>query len=971
MAKRLLMAFLAFLAVALPAVAQQTGAISGTVTLEDGSSVPGIVIEASSPVLPRPRATTTLDGGFYSLAQLPPGEYTVTYAMDGMATQTRQVRVSLDQTITVDITLGMEALSEQIDVVAEATLIDRASAEINDSLTSQEMELIPVGQDYRDLQKLIAGVQYSDNVIRGPSAGGSGQDNTYQFDGVNVNFPLFGTLSGEPSKHDIAEVSVVKGGARAVGFNRAGGFLIDTVSKSGTNEWRGEVSYQLQSASLREDSDDPNEAYDEERDYATAGIGGPIVRENLYGYASYYRPTQTRSERRNVYGNQPDFESTRDEFFGKLTWTPTSSVLVNGSYRDASREDEAASINAFASASTARGDETDLEIAILEGSWILNDRNLITFKATDFTNDTLGRPDNESNAVVALNASAHLDINNLEGQGHLFLPTPLPGQAGYNDFIAPIINRYGYLQNGVRTGGGDVGVHHEFNGADYARESYQLGWDITFGNAISHDLHVGYQWMSDEEALRRRSNGWGEITVPGGRSGSVFNGQPIFYTARVYAAAAGAIPVSEMVSEIETQNFEINDTIRWNNFTLNAGLVVSNDVLYGQGLRPDSSKVSGFSVAPGNRYEMYEIDWEDTIQPRLGLTWAYNGRDTFYASAARYVPAASSLPRAASWDRNFYLRTIDVHFDQNGNFIGAANVAGSSGKLFADDLDPRFVDEVLLGTARQVNANWTARLYGRYRYSANFWEDTENNSRLRLGAPGDVPRTLYIPTNDLVGTGSYVIAELDGAHTKYYEATLETERRGGNLSFRGSYTWSHYYGNFDQDNTTADNDQNIFIGSSFIADSAGRQVWDNRYGNLHGDRRHLLKVYGSYALPWKASIGAFGLYQSGEPWETWDVEAYRPLLNSIGSTSTSSISRFAEPSGSRESDDHYQIDLNYTQDFALGGSGMNVQGMLEIFNVTNNQTGYDIEPIRNLPNYGTPRAFYDPRRIRIGVKLEF
>ena len=40
------------------------------------------------------------------------------------------------------------------------------------------------------------------------------------------------------------------------------------------------------------------------------------------------------------------------------------------------------------------------------------------------------------------------------------------------------------------------------------------------------------------------------------------------------------------------------------------------------------------------------------IQPRLGATWAYNGKDTVYASFARYNPAASSLPRAASWARN-------------------------------------------------------------------------------------------------------------------------------------------------------------------------------------------------------------------------------------------------------------------------------------------------------------------------------
>ena len=66
-----------------------------------------------------------------------------------------------------------------------------------------------MGQEYRDLQKLIPAVQYTQDQTRGPSAGGSGQDNVYQFDGVNVTLPLFGTMSSEPASHDIAQVNVV------------------------------------------------------------------------------------------------------------------------------------------------------------------------------------------------------------------------------------------------------------------------------------------------------------------------------------------------------------------------------------------------------------------------------------------------------------------------------------------------------------------------------------------------------------------------------------------------------------------------------------------------------------------------------------------------------------------------------------------------------------------------------------------
>jgi hypothetical protein len=367
---------------------------------------------------------------------------------------------------------------------------------------------------------------------------------------------------------------------------------------------------------------------------------------------------------------------------------------------------------------------------------------------------------------------------------------------------------------------------------------------------------------------------------------------------------------------------------------------------------------------------MYELPLSKMIQPRLGVTWAYNGRDTLFASFAQYKPAASSLPRAASWDRNLIGTFIDNHFDANGVLFASVPVASSSGKLFVDDLDPRTTDEYLLGTARMLNPKWSARLYGRYRESRNFWEDTNNDARVQFQPPPSVPRELYIP--DLaaklaqIGSGSsYVIAELDGAYTKYWEVTLESEWRGAKSFVRGSYTYSHYYGNFDQDNSTTANDANIFIGSSFIGDGAGRQIWDFKDGDLRGDRPHLLKVYGYRMLPWNGSVGAYFVAQSGQPWETWSYEPYRALT-----TSTSDTNRYAEPAGSRRSDAHWQLDLNYTQNVRLSNR-FNLQLAADLFNVFNQQTGYNIQPSIHDSTYGQPRTYYDPRRLQIAARLTF
>ena len=239
-----------------------------------------------------------------------------------------------------------------------------------------------------------------------------------------------------------------------------------------------------------------------------------------------------------------------------------------------------------------------------------------------------------------------------------------------------------------------------------------------------------------------------------------------------------------------------------------------------------------------------------------------------------------------------------------------------------------------------------------------------------VGACTNGWQELYIPDlndrRDQIGSGSsYVIAELDGAYTRYWEVSLESEWRGEKTFVRGSYTWSHYYGNFDQDNSTTDNDQNIFMGSSNIADGAGRQLWNFRDGDLCGDRPHMLKVYGTRLLSWDASVGFYAFYQSGQPWELWSYEPYVDLTGS-----TSDTTRYAEPAGSRRSDSHWQLDLNYSQNLELG-ERLNLQITADLFNVFDKQTGYDIDPKEHNTGFGDPRHYFDPRRLQVAVRLRF
>ncbi len=152
---------LLFLCYALPATAQQTGALSGRVVATDGALLPGVTVEAQADVLPTPRVTVTDGVGAYRMPALPPGTYTVTFSLMGMTTVTRQAAVQLAQDTVVDATLGVEGVSETVEVTATVSVVERDSAAVSSAVSNEQIQLLPVGQQYRDLVKLIPGVQYT------------------------------------------------------------------------------------------------------------------------------------------------------------------------------------------------------------------------------------------------------------------------------------------------------------------------------------------------------------------------------------------------------------------------------------------------------------------------------------------------------------------------------------------------------------------------------------------------------------------------------------------------------------------------------------------------------------------------------------------------------------------------------------------------------------------------------------------
>src|SRR5690606_22565402 len=161
---RVLSVVAAVLLAAAPAFAQQTGSITGKVVDNSGGVLPGVTVTATSSVLPTPRVTTTGPNGDYRLPALAPGNYTLTFELQGMQTVTRQAVVQLGVENSVDATLGIGGVTETVEVTAAVSLVDRTAATIKSAVSNEQIMALPVGQEYRDLIKLIPGVQYTEDA---------------------------------------------------------------------------------------------------------------------------------------------------------------------------------------------------------------------------------------------------------------------------------------------------------------------------------------------------------------------------------------------------------------------------------------------------------------------------------------------------------------------------------------------------------------------------------------------------------------------------------------------------------------------------------------------------------------------------------------------------------------------------------------------------------------------------------------
>ena len=870
----------------LPALAQSTvGDILGHVPDAAGGSVQIRHLEAGT----SRQARIHTDGRF-RLPALSTGQYEIVVTRPDGSTEQRQVTVVAGQTTQADFSAAATLATVNVRA-SHIAPIDLGSVETRTTFTAEQLNALPVARDVTSISLLTPGTVASSGFFDNASFGGaSAAENSYYINGFNVT-NLFDSLSfAEVPFQAIDQLDVQTGGYGArYGFSTGGVTSVNV--KRGTNTWKGGASWTTVPNALRENAPDTLmsdgsvlRSYDNNRqssDVVSAWGGGPLIQDKLFVFAigSLSRAdTTTFGGRTASNARDPDAPDT-----------PVPPTSLSSSAQDYRSRDP---------------------YWLLKLDWYLNDSNHLEYTGVD--NRRRYRYDYYDAEYSGPEPGAEAAKTDYRGR--------LEGRSGGTTHVLKWTSQLSddltfSLQHGrmrnitgqytVSPDGQRGDYDGDINGADgqcpYVIDR-MLGKQVGCAVNSQLDLRAGsnqrvgtqadlvWQLGTHQLGAGYSREDWTSVQGSAYSSGAYWNLYPN-YAQRTNFRTGGRIGIKQASWYLEDH---------WQ--------VTGRLMLYA-GLRNDSFDNRNGS---GATFVKQANIW----QPRLGLSWdpSGDGDSKLYASLGRYsLPIAANVAlRAAT--ASYY--TINYFtYDGYDPVTGKPNITGPYRDGSADSVvngadgsppDPRAVasqglkpytqDEAILGYQRQLRSShdwldgWTLGAKLTVRRINQVIDDTCDARALYNAAksagydvshwdsewevPSGLPGCwLFNPGSDLTldidvdGDGKPDRITVPGselgpkAKRSYRSLTLSAEKRSERWYASASYTWAKLYGNYeglvkstngqDDTGTTSDFD---FKELSYGAD-----------GYLFNDRRHSIKLFGSYQLNPQWQLGANLLVQSGTP----------------------------------------------------------------------------------------------------------
>jgi len=317
------LATLFLLAFVFPAQAQFKASMQGTITDAKGGAVAGAKVTIVNQETGVGRDTVSAEEGFYRIALLPPGKYTVTVEATGFKKSvTKDVVVEAEQPRGFDVPLQVGAVQESVTVTASTEALQTENANTAGTMSAQEIQRLPqVGRDPYELLRLTPGV-FGDgahagngNAVNLPNNSGPGgsissifqienqvqvsangqrtASNIFTIDGVSANSLGFGGAAViTPNQESIQEITILSNSYSAED-GRGSGAQVKVVSKSGTNHYHGSGFFKYQDPNWNAfnkfhaaNGGVPSRVNNNFRQFGTS-LGGPIYKEKFFFSFSY------------------------------------------------------------------------------------------------------------------------------------------------------------------------------------------------------------------------------------------------------------------------------------------------------------------------------------------------------------------------------------------------------------------------------------------------------------------------------------------------------------------------------------------------------------------------------------------------------------------------------------------------------------------------------------------------------------
>jgi hypothetical protein len=278
-----------------------TGSITGTVKDQSGAIVPGATVTITHEGQGLTLTTVTREDGTYIFTPIRTGAYRIDVELQGFKKEARRgITVGIQEQVRADVVLQAGGISEEVLVTGASPLLQTGSGTVGETLKSETIQNLPVnGRDYTVLARLTAGVVPPQPGARAPlmfaANGVRPAQNNYLLDGIDNNTSNVDFLSGvayvvKPPIDAVDEIKVLTSSFSAE-YGRAGGAVLNTTLKSGTNKLRGSTWEFNRNDGLNANDFFANRAGLAKGEFLSNQFGltsgGPIIPSKTFFFADY------------------------------------------------------------------------------------------------------------------------------------------------------------------------------------------------------------------------------------------------------------------------------------------------------------------------------------------------------------------------------------------------------------------------------------------------------------------------------------------------------------------------------------------------------------------------------------------------------------------------------------------------------------------------------------------------------------